>query len=119
MLQSLSHTNAVNGYYSEPGKVSPVRNHNHFAIATMGRYKLSETLALIANYDQPLTKHKSGNPHPNIAAGLQVSTSAHSFQFFLGNYSYLNPQENNMYNQNDYSKGEFLIGFNITRLWNY
>jgi hypothetical protein len=116
---SLSHTNVVNGFYSEPGKVSPERNHNHFAIAVAGRYKIKESMCILANYDQPITKHKSGNPHPNIALGLELSTSAHSFQFFAGNYYYLSPQQNNMYNQYDYTKGEWLIGFNITRLWNY
>jgi len=116
---SQSHTNVVNGYYSEPGKVSPERNHDHFAVAVSGRFKLKESMALIANYDQPLTKHKSGNPSPNIAFGLDVTTSAHSFQFFFGNYYFLSPQQNNMYNQNDFTDGQFLIGFNITRLWNY
>jgi len=76
-------------------------------------------MAIIANYDQPITKHKSGNPFPNLALGLELSTSAHAFQFFFGNYYNLSPQQNNMYNRNDFTEGEFLIGFNITRLWNY
>jgi len=116
---SLSHTNTVNGYYSEPGKVSPEREHNHFAVALSGRYKLKEAMCLLVNYDQPITKHKSGNPHPNLSIGMEVSTSAHAFQFFFGNYYFLSPQQNNMYNRNDYTEGQFLIGFNITRLWNY
>src|SRR5436190_2909158 len=116
---SLSHTNTVNGYYSEPGKVSPEREHNHFAIAMSGRYKLKESMAVLVNYDQPITKHKSGNPHPNLSFGLELNTSAHAFQFFIGNYYNLSPQQNNMYNKNDFTDGEFLIGFNITRLWNY
>ena len=116
---SHSHTNVVNGYYSEPGKVSQERKHDHFAFAAMGRYKIKDNLAVIVNYDQPITKHKSGNPHPNLSLGLEVSTSAHAFQFFAGNYYFLSGPQNNMYNNNDYTKGEFLIGFNITRLWNY
>lgn len=116
---SLSHTNVVNGYYSAPGEVSPERKHDHFAVAISGRYKLTETLSLLANYDQPITKHKSGNPHPNISFGLDVTTSSHSFQIFFGNYYFLSPQQNNMYNTNDYKNGEYLIGFNITRLWNF
>ena len=116
---SVSHTNVVNGYYSEPGKVSPERNHNHFAIAFSGRYKLTESLSFLINYDQPITKHKSGNPHPNLSFGLESTTSAHAFQLFAGNYYFLSPQQNNMYNTYDLTKGEFLIGFNITRLWNF
>ena len=116
---SISHTNVVNGYYSKPGEVSPERNHDHFAVAVAGRYQLTESLAAIVNYDQPITKHKSGNPHPNISFGLEATTSSHSFQLFCGNYYYLSPQQNNMYNENDFNEGQFLIGFNITRLWNF
>ena len=116
---SLSHTNVVNGYYSEPGKVSPERNHNHFAVALAGKYKLTQTLSALVNYDQPITKHASGNPHPNISFGVAATTSSHSFQIFCGNYYYLSPQQNNMYNPNDFTNGQFLIGFNITRLWNF
>ena len=76
-------------------------------------------MAVLVNYDQPITKHPSGNPHPNISFGLELSTSAHAFQFFVGNYYFLSPQQNNMYNRYDYTEGQFLIGFNITRLWNY
>jgi hypothetical protein len=116
---NLSHTNVVNGYYSEPGKVSGERKHDHFAVSFSGKYKLTSTMSAIANYDQPITKHKSGNPHPNISLGIDVNTSAHSFQFFFGNYYFLSPQQNNMYNNNDFTEGQFLLGFNITRLWNY
>jgi hypothetical protein len=109
----------VNGYYSEPGVVSKERNHNHYAVSLAGRYKLMETFAAIVNYDQPLTKHTSGNPNPNVSFGFEITTSSHAFQFFAGNYYDLSPQQNNMYNNNNYEKGEFLIGFNITRLWNF
>jgi hypothetical protein len=116
---SLSHINSVNGYYSEPGKVSPSMKHDHIAIAVSGRYKLTETSALFFNYDQPITKHPANNPNPNISAGIEKTTSAHAFQFFAGNYFYMSPQRNNYFNHNDFQKGQYLIGFNITRLWNY
>jgi hypothetical protein len=127
---SVSHINVVNGYYETvktgstgPDSVSSVlkgeMEHNHFAISFLGRYKLKPAMAIIFNVDQPITKHTTDNPRPNLALGLELSTSSHAFQFFLGNYSYITPQRNNYFNQNDYTKGQFLIGFNITRLWNY
>jgi len=48
-----------------------------------------------------------------------MNTSNHSFQVFAGNYNSILPQSNNVFNQNDFTKGQFLIGFNITRLWNF
>ena len=116
---SYTHVNVVDGYFYEPGKYKGVMKHDHFSISTAGRFKLKESMAIIFNYDQPITKHPSNNPAPNIAAGLELNTSAHCFQFFMGNFYSITPSRNNYYNQNSYKDGQFLIGFNITRLWNY
>jgi hypothetical protein len=115
---NLSHFNNIPGYKDGEGKIQPTLNNNHFAIAFSGRYKITNDLGLILNYDQPLTRHPTSNPRPNISFGLEVTTSAHSFQFFAGNYSGIIPQQNNVFNQNNYQKSQFLIGFNISRLWN-
>jgi Membrane bound beta barrel domain (DUF5777) len=121
---SLTHQNSVNGYYTKndsTGKeIFKEMQHDHFAIAISGRYKLKEAMAIIVNYDQPITKHNTNNPSPNISFGLELTTSSHAFQFFLGNYGSITPQRNNYFNHNDpHFIGQYLIGFNITRLWNY
>ncbi|MBP6827973.1 MAG: hypothetical protein KA165_15530 [Saprospiraceae bacterium] len=115
---SLSYFNNVEGYLDENGDVQKKMDNAHFAVAFMGRYKITETMAIIAGADQPVTVHPTNNPYPNICFGLEITTSAHSFQVFAGNYSSIVPQSNNVFNQNDYKNGQFLIGFNITRLWN-
>ncbi len=121
---SLTHQNSVNGYLTKndsTGKeVFREMELNHFALAISARFKLKESMAIIVNYDQPITKHNTNNPSPNISFGLELTTSAHAFQFFLGNYSSITPQRNNYFNQNDpHFIGQYVIGFNITRLWNY
>jgi hypothetical protein len=116
---SISHINNIDGYYTSTGKIAPIMKHDHVAVSVVGRYKLKETMSVFFNYDQPLTKHVTNNPHPNIQLGLEMTTSAHGFQFFAGNYSSLSNVRNNMFNKNDFTKGQYLIGFNITRLWNY
>ena len=131
---SISHQNAVNGYYTKNDSSGKVifneMKHNHFAVAVSARYKLTNVTYLIINYDQPLTKHATNNPDPNLSFGVEFNTSNHSFQLFMGNYFALNQQRNNLYNENSpfgYTRadgtkvkgGQFLIGFNITRLWNY
>jgi uncharacterized beta barrel domain-containing protein DUF5777 len=116
---SLSHFNNVEGYIDSKGDIQSKMKNDHFAIAFSGRYKITEKSSIILNYDQPLTQHPTNNPHPNIAFGLETTTSSHAFQVFAGNYNYILQQNNNFYNQNDYTKGQFLIGFNITKLWNY
>lgn len=116
---SMSWFNSVEAYVDSKGDIQSKMNHAHFAIATMGRYSFSDKFAIIANYDQPLTQHKTNNPHPNLALGVEVSTSSHAFQVFMGNYNAIVPQYNNMFNRNDFRDWEFVIGFNITRLWNF
>jgi hypothetical protein len=131
---SVSHQNAVKGYYTKNDSTGTAKfsdmKHDHFAIAVSARYKLTNVTSVMVNYDQPLTKHATNNPNPNLSFGVEFNTSNHSFQLFAGNYSLLSPQRNNLYNSNSpfgytdvtgkkISGGKFLIGFNITRLWNY
>ncbi|HWB24045.1 MAG TPA: DUF5777 family beta-barrel protein [Chitinophagaceae bacterium] len=131
---SVSHQNAVNGYYTEYDSAAKVKfadmKFDHIALAVGARFKLTPGTAIIVDYDQPLTKHPTNNPTPNIAFGFEFNTSGHTFQLFAGNYTLLNPQQNNLYNKNapfGYTKtdgtkvggGQFVIGFNITRLWNF
>ena len=106
---SISHYNAV-----------PVGMDNDmFAIAFGGRYKISPQTAIIVDYTQPLTQFAQYNPNPGISIGTEFSTSAHTFQIFLTNYNGIVPQKNQMFNQNDFFNGDFLIGFNITRNYNF
>ncbi len=135
---SLSHQNSVEGYYTKndsTGKeIFKAMKHEHFAIAISGRYKLTNVTSIMINYDQPITKHATNNPNPNLSFGVEFNTSSHSFQLFLGNYYAMSPQQNNLYNHADPFSHEtnksysdislhfldhFRIGFNITRLWNY
>jgi len=116
---SYSHFNNLQGYLDAEGNVKPIWNNDNFAIALGGKFKVSDGMSLIANYDQPVTQNPAQNPHPNISFGIEMRTSGHDFQIFIGNYGSLSPQNNTFFNQNDYKKGEFLIGFNISRLWNF
>jgi hypothetical protein len=114
---SFSWFNNVEGYVDSKGEIKNKMKNGHLAISFLGRYKISDKSAIIANYDQPLTQHPTNNPHPNISFGFETTTDSHAFQIFAGNYSSIVPQSNNVYNQNDFTKGQFVIGFNITRLY--
>ncbi len=111
--------NNVEGYISTNGDIKKKTKNSHLSISGLGRLKVSEKGAVMLALDQPLTKHTTNNPHPNVSFGYEVTTSSHAFQVFFGNAYGIVPQYAQMYNQNDFTKGEFLIGFNITRLWNF
>jgi hypothetical protein len=129
----IAHQNSVPGYYAQKDTVTFVYKEQKFDLFTASvsaRYVLSEVTSIIVDYNQPLTRFPTDNPHPNLAFGFEFNTSGHTFQLFVGNYSLLNPQQNSLYNtnnpfgfkQSDGTKvkgGQYLIGFNITRVWNY
>jgi len=109
---SFGHYNAVDTLY----------NNDIIAISAGVRYKFSSQGAVVINYVQQLTDHNSPpnfELKPDITFGVEFSTGSHTFQIFAGNFQGITPQENNAYNQYDFTKGEFLIGFNVTRLWNF
>jgi hypothetical protein len=111
--------NNVEGYVDSKGDVQAKMHNGHLAVSLAGRYKISDKSAIIAGLDQPLTQHPTNNPHPNICFGFETTSSSHAFQVYFGNYYSILPQYNNVFNQNDYTQGEFLIGFNITKIWNF
>ncbi|MDZ4714539.1 MAG: DUF5777 family beta-barrel protein [Cytophagales bacterium] len=107
---SLSHYNVV----------PATMNNDHIAVAVGARYKFSPQSAIIINYDQPLTKHISGNPAYNFSFGLEVGTSSHAFQVFVSAFDGIVQQKNNFSNQNEpFPMKGMRLGFNITRLWNF
>jgi len=89
------------------------------AFSLGGRYKITPNTAIIADYSQPLTKFTGRNPHPGLSLGFEFGTSGHAFQLFVSNYWGILPQENYVWNQNDFFDGDILLGFNITRIYNF
>lgn len=91
----------------------------HFSASALARYKFSNVMSLTVGYDQPITDHTFFDPEPNLSIGLEVVTSSHAFQVFVGNFHRLVPQYNHSFNANSFGNNQILIGFNITRLWNF
>lgn len=106
---SFSHFNAVDSLVS----------HDMIGIGVSGRYKVGGSSSVIVDYNLPLTQHQGVvEVKPNISFGIEMATSGHAFQFFVGNYQNLVPQRNLTFNENKFSTSGLLIGFNITRMWN-
>ena len=72
--------------------------------------------SIILEYNQLLTQQEDSKlqPKPGLSAGVELGTSTHCFQIFISNYSQIINQRNLLYNKNDFTKGELLLGFNIT-----
>lgn len=113
---NVSHFNMAEAFINSEKEIEAKMKNDHLSVSILGRYKISDAFAFIANYDQPITKHLTNNPNPNISAGIEIATPLHAFQVFIGNYKWMVPQYNNVFNNNDFNDTKFLVGFNITRL---
>ncbi len=112
-----SHYNAVM-WQQEDGEWASM-NNDTWGLGIGARIKVSSQVIIMVGYDQPLSNQSLNPPKPSIDLGVEIVTSSHAFQIFFTNYNRIQPQEDLMYNQNDFAKGEWLIGFNITRLWSF
>lgn len=126
----ISHFNAVDSLY----------RHDIFGVSLAVKFKVSSQGSIQFEWTQPFNQHyvndpvhnhqptgpnlqKDAGPKPNIALGYEIVTSSHDFQFFISTYRDILPQYNLAYNTNTLTKDSgklgFLIGFNLTRLWNF
>jgi len=111
LAPSVSHYNLVD---------KPAMKNDMVAIAFGGRIKISPQTAIVFDYTQPVTKFDSSvKPEPGISIATEFATSAHVFQIILTNYNGLVQQKNIMFNQNNFFNGDFMIGFNITRVYSF
>ncbi len=119
-----AHFNVVDSSTFIPeGEAIPVkhdRKHDNFAVGLSGRIKVSPQTSVLFEYTHTIAKWDMvDRPEPNLALGVEIATSSHAFQVFVSSYQYILPQHNMVYNANRFWEGEFLLGFNITRLWNF
>jgi hypothetical protein len=99
--------------------VDKTMKNDMFAIAFGGRYKISPQTGILVDYSQPITTYSVDTPKPGLSVAVEFSTSAHTFQLIVSNYNGIVPQKNYMFNQHDFFDGDILIGFNITRNYNF
>jgi hypothetical protein len=122
----VAHINSVDSLYS-----------NDMFGASLGlKLGVSSQGSIMFEWTQPFGQHevndadlnvrKDAGPEPNISLGYEIVTSSHAFQIFVSTYRSILPQYNLVYNTNSWTKeinGEnklgFLIGFNLTRMWNF
>jgi len=119
-------TMTVGGSFTHFNMVDSLMEHDKIALHFLGRFKVTEQSSVIFNYDLPLKlgsiaewTHFTDPPKQNMGIGWEIATLTHAFQIFVGTSTFMVPQYNVMMNQNDWTKGDIFIGFNITRMWNF
>lgn len=101
--------------------VDSLVKHDNIAITASGRVKITDVMGINIEYNHQLTKQDTSvlANKPGLSIGLEAVTSAHVFQIFIGSMDAIIPQHDVLYNKNNFLKKDILIGFNITRLWNF
>lgn len=115
-------------YNSVTAEIPGVEGWDHDVFSWGGhmRFKFSPQSSLLIMYSAPVYINSlSENTHTqnpfksNFGFAYEVATATHAFQIFATTANGIIPQDINMYNDSDWTKGEFRFGFNITRLWGF
>lgn len=115
---SFTHRNRVDFVEQQDASIKKMENDT-WGLSAGVRFKITPGMIIIMGYDLPITQHDIAQPEPSFNFGIEIVTSSHAFQIFATNNNRILPQENFTFNQNDYAHSEYLIGFNITRLWSF
>jgi hypothetical protein len=109
----------IHGSYTHYNLVDLYTDHDKIGVGINGRIKFSPQSSIIFQYDHPISFQGYSDSKPNLGFGYEVSTFTHAFQIYVGTAQGILQQDNYMWNQNDFTKGEMMFGFTITRLWQF
>lgn len=99
--------------------VEPGQKNDLIALSFGGRYKISPQTAIIFDATRPLTKFDQGQPNSGASLGIEFATSGHAFQLYFTNYKGILNQRSQFMNNNYWKDGDFMLGFTITRRYNF
>jgi Membrane bound beta barrel domain (DUF5777) len=108
-----SHFNIIDSIYQQ---------HDFIGASMVGRYKFSPQSSIIVDFDYLVNAPDVDDAikaKPNLSIGYEVSTGSHQFQIFFSTADAILEHDNVVFNTNDFTKREFLIGFNISRNWGF
>ncbi len=93
-------------------------SNSTIGLSVISRYKIYKQTSIIFDYDLPFT-HSINVPKQNIGLGLEFAGKINSLQLFVSSCDAIINSEFRVCNQNDFTKGDFLIGFNISHRWSF
>lgn len=113
---SFSHYNAVSEGF----------DHDKIGVHANGRIKVSNQGSIMFSYDHPLRIKQMSEQltwanasEPTYSLGYEVSTGTHAFQIYMASTTSILPQDNMLFNRNEFKAEGISFGFVITRLWGF
>jgi len=125
---SFAVTGSFTHYNSVPADTANIRgmDHDKFGVSFQARFKFSPQSSLLILYGIPLNIGQIAENHTvtnqsmqNFGVAYEVATASHAFQIFFSASNGIISPDVYMWNNSDWTKGEFRIGFNITRWWEF
>ncbi len=107
----------IHGSFTHYNSVEENTDFDKIGVGINGRIKFTSMSSIMFQYDHPFSILNRSESKPNLAFGWEIATYTHSFQIYVGTAQGILSQDNYMYNLNDFTKGEMMIGFTITRLF--
>jgi hypothetical protein len=87
-----------------------------FAVGVGGRFKIAEKWSIISEYFHTFVDDEIGTGVTDVfGIGAAWSTFGHNFHFTLSNSSLFNEMQFIPFTTEKWSKGQFRIGFSISR----
>lgn len=105
--------------FSHVNAADSLINHDNISLTVGGRAKVYNDIAVIAEYGHPfdiegMTEYAEPIvPKPNLAFGVEFVTMTHVFQVYASPFRGIVPQQNYLFNANDFTEGDIMLGFNI------
>lgn len=92
------------------------RENDHLAVAVAVHLRLAQRVALIAEY-VPVFGPRSDDTINAVGVGFDLETGGHVFQVFVTTSQWLTPQHMVARNTDDFTAGDFRLGFNVNRVF--
>ena len=89
-------------------------NNANFSVYGGIRAQVLGFHSIVLEYEQPINKPADVDVYPNLALGVEIGTSTHSFRVFVSNYNSLVKNYDLVYNTNNPFGMDYHFGFNIS-----
>ena len=120
LLPTLVHRNYVDQRIVHPTNGS-VDESDLFALGFAGRFKITKRMAFVVDYFLPFSKFRdsSNGYYDPFAVGIEIETGGHVFHINVSNSAGIIENDFIPNTTDAWNKGEYKLGFNISRVFSF
>lgn len=120
ILPTLVHRNFVDKRNVHPVNGSTDEN-DLFALGFAGRFKFTKRMAFVVDYFLPFSEFRDSrnNYYDALGVGIEIETGGHVFMVNVTNSAGIIENDFLPYTNSAWDKGEYKLGFNISRVFSF